>query len=171
MAKKASVLQIRQVRSRIGQTVRQREALRTLGLRRIGQVVERPDNPAVRGTVRAIAHLVSIERPGLPPREEPKAEQASAAAVTGVGEPDKVASAEVPATTMATKKKASKKKTARKKATKKKATKKKATKKKVTKKKATKKKVTKKKVAKKKVAKKRTARKTTTKKKASGGHS
>ena len=151
MAKKASVLQIRQVRSRIGQTLRQREALRTLGLRRIGQVVERPDNPAVRGTVRAIAHLVSIERPGLPPREEPKAEQASAAAVTGVGEPDKVASAEVP-----TKKKASKKKTARKKATKKK---------------ATKKKVTKKKVAKKKVAKKKTARKTTTKKKASGGHS
>ncbi len=61
MAKNASVLRIRQVRSRIGQTLRQREALRTLGLRRIGQVVERPDNAAVRGTVRAIPHLVSVE--------------------------------------------------------------------------------------------------------------
>ena len=155
MAKNASVLQIRQVRSRIGQTLRQREALRTLGLRRIGQVVERPDNPAVRGIVRAIAHLVSIERPDLL-REEPKTKQTSAAAVKGAGEPAKVVSAEVPATPTTTKKKAKKRKTTKKKATKKKATKKKATKKKATKKKATKKK---------------TARKTTTKKKASGGNS
>ncbi len=61
MAKNASVLRIRQVRGRIGQRRKQREALQTLGLHRIGQVVERPDNPAVRGTVRAIAHLVRVE--------------------------------------------------------------------------------------------------------------
>ena len=109
MAKNASVLQIRQVRSRIGQTLRQREALRTLGLRRIGQVVERPDNPAVRGIVRAIAHLVSIEGPDLL-REEPKTKQTSAAAVKGAGEPEKVVSAEVPATPTTTKKKAKKRK-------------------------------------------------------------
>ena len=150
MAKNASVLQIRQVRSRIGQTLRQREALRTLGLRRIGQVVERPDNQAVRGIVRAIAHLVSIERPDLL-REEPKTKQTSAAAVKGAGEPAKVAP-----TPTTTKKNAKKTKTTKKKATNKKTTKKKATKKKTTKKKATKKK---------------TARKTTTKKKASGGKS
>lgn len=61
MAKSSSVLRIRQVRSKIGQERKQREALRTLGLHRIGQVVERPDNPAVRGTVRFIGHLVRIE--------------------------------------------------------------------------------------------------------------
>lgn len=61
MAKSSSVLRIRQVRSKIGQSKKQREALRTLGLRRIGQVVERPDNAAVRGTVRAVGHLVRLE--------------------------------------------------------------------------------------------------------------
>ena len=60
MAKKAT-LQIRQVKSKIGQSRRQQETLLTLGLRRIGQVVERPDNPAVRGAVRAVGHLVRVE--------------------------------------------------------------------------------------------------------------
>jgi large subunit ribosomal protein L30 len=63
VAKNASVLRIRQVRSRIGQSKKQRAALLTLGLRRIGQVVERPDNVAVRGNVRVIAHLVRIDGP------------------------------------------------------------------------------------------------------------
>lgn len=61
MPKSSSVLRIRQVRSKIGQNKKQRDALRTLGLRRIGQVVERPDNPAVRGTVRFVGHLVRVE--------------------------------------------------------------------------------------------------------------
>ena len=131
MVKNASVLRIRQVRSRIGQTLRQREALRTLGLRRIGQVVERPDNPAVRGTVRAIGHLVRIEGPDLP-QEEPKLRQPSTAPVEESGKTDKATSA-APKTA---KKKTAKKKTAKKKTAKKKTTKKKTTKKKTTKKKA-----------------------------------
>ena len=152
MVKNASVLRIRQVRSRIGQTLRQREALRTLGLRRIGQVVERPDNPAVRGTVRAIGHLVRIEGPDLP-QEEPKLKQPSTAPVEESGKPDTATSAaEVPAAPKTVKKKTVKKKTAKKKTTKKKATKKKTTKKKATKKKATKKKATKKKATKKKAS-------------------
>jgi len=61
VAKSSSVLRIRQVRSKIGQSKKQREALRTLGLRRIGHVVERPDNAAVRGTVRVVGHLVRLE--------------------------------------------------------------------------------------------------------------
>ena len=61
MAKNASVLRVRQIRSRIGQTKKQRAALLTLGLRRIGQVVELPDNAAVRGNVRLIGHLVRVE--------------------------------------------------------------------------------------------------------------
>jgi large subunit ribosomal protein L30 len=44
-----------------GCTRRQRETVRTLGLRRIRDVVEREDSPVVRGAVRAIAHLVKVE--------------------------------------------------------------------------------------------------------------
>ncbi len=81
MTKNASVLRIRQVRGRIGQTRKQREALQTLGLRRIGQVVERPDNPAVRGTVRAIAHLVRVEGDDVAPAApKPKPAETKAAA-------------------------------------------------------------------------------------------
>lgn len=64
------MLRIRQVRSKIGQKRKQREALRTLGLRRIGHVVERPDNAAVRGTVRFVGHLVRVENePAEAPRK------------------------------------------------------------------------------------------------------
>lgn len=52
---------IRQVRSVIGRPPRQRRTLRSLGLRRIGQEVRRQDSPAVRGAVRAVAHLVEVE--------------------------------------------------------------------------------------------------------------
>lgn len=54
-------LKIVQTRSGIGGTASQRATLRTLGLHRIGQAVVRADGPEVRGMVRAIAHLVSVE--------------------------------------------------------------------------------------------------------------
>ncbi|HVR29608.1 MAG TPA: 50S ribosomal protein L30 [Thermoanaerobaculia bacterium] len=53
-------LRIQQVRSAIGSNPRQRETLRTLGLRRIREIVERDDTPAVRGAVAKIPHLVRI---------------------------------------------------------------------------------------------------------------
>ncbi len=53
-------IKIRQVRSPVGRPRRQREVLRTLGLRRIRHEVERPDTPAVRGAVAKIPHLVEI---------------------------------------------------------------------------------------------------------------
>jgi large subunit ribosomal protein L30 len=46
--------------SLIGCTDRQRASVRGLGLRRLHQVVERPDTPAVRGMVNAVPHLVEI---------------------------------------------------------------------------------------------------------------
>jgi len=55
-----SALKIVQTRSPIGGTKRQRETLRTLGLRRIGDASVRPDDPTVRGMIRAVAHLVSV---------------------------------------------------------------------------------------------------------------
>jgi large subunit ribosomal protein L30 len=54
-------LRVRQVKSAIGYVERQWATLRGLGLRKVGQVVELEDTPAVRGMVRAIAHLVKIE--------------------------------------------------------------------------------------------------------------
>ena len=53
-------LRIQQVRSVIGSNPKQREVLRTLGLRRIRAIVEREDSAAVRGAVKKISHLVQI---------------------------------------------------------------------------------------------------------------
>ena len=54
-------LKITQVRSTIGGRQNQKDTLRTLGLRRIGQSVVREDRPEVRGAVRTVAHLVTGE--------------------------------------------------------------------------------------------------------------
>ena len=58
MAKK---LVIEQVRSTIGRPRKQREALRGLGLRRIGHQVEHEDNPRVRGQINVVSHLVKVD--------------------------------------------------------------------------------------------------------------
>ncbi len=58
--KKTKTIRIRQVRSPIGRPRPQRHVLDSLGLRRIRQVVEREDTPAVRGMVAKIPHLVEI---------------------------------------------------------------------------------------------------------------
>jgi large subunit ribosomal protein L30 len=54
-------LRIRLVRSTIGQKPKTRAAVRTLGLRRIDQVTERPDTPSVRGLLARVSHLVEVE--------------------------------------------------------------------------------------------------------------
>ena len=54
-------LRIRQVRSRIGGSSSQRDTLRSLGLRRIGHEVVKDDRPEIRGMVRTVSHLVSVE--------------------------------------------------------------------------------------------------------------
>ncbi|RAY15139.1 50S ribosomal protein L30 [Actinomadura craniellae] len=56
-----SDLKITQTKSVISEKRNQRETLRTLGLRRIGQSTVRPDNPQVRGMIRTVAHLVAVE--------------------------------------------------------------------------------------------------------------
>lgn len=62
MAKKEThkTIHIEQIRSPIGRPRKQREVLRSLGLRRIRHVVEREDTPAVRGMVNKIPHLARI---------------------------------------------------------------------------------------------------------------
>lgn len=53
-------IKIKQVRSGIGFTRRQRATLRGLGLRRLQQVVELEDTPAVRGMIGKVSHLVVV---------------------------------------------------------------------------------------------------------------
>ena len=50
-----------QIRSGISGTHRQRETLRTLGLRKIRQSVVREDTPSVRGMIATVHHLVTVE--------------------------------------------------------------------------------------------------------------
>ena len=54
-------LKVTQVKSKIGGTRAQRESLRTLGLRRIGASVTRPDQPEIRGLIQVVRHLVVVE--------------------------------------------------------------------------------------------------------------
>jgi large subunit ribosomal protein L30 len=54
-------LKVTQVKSKIGGTQGQRDTLRSLGLRRIGDVVVKADRPEIRGMVQAVRHLVTVE--------------------------------------------------------------------------------------------------------------
>ncbi len=67
-----TTLRIKQVRSRVGNRQVHHDTLRTLGLRRIGQTVERPDTPSVRGLIKSVHHLVTFEEVAEP-EPEPRA--------------------------------------------------------------------------------------------------
>ena len=54
-------LKVTQIKSEIGGTRPQRDSLRSIGLKRIGQVVIKPDKPEFRGMIQAVRHLVSVE--------------------------------------------------------------------------------------------------------------
>jgi large subunit ribosomal protein L30 len=53
-------LKVQQVRSVIGYDRRQRATVRGLGLRRIRQIVEVEDTPAVRGMIFRVRHIVVV---------------------------------------------------------------------------------------------------------------
>jgi large subunit ribosomal protein L30 len=54
-------LQVKQTRSTIGCKKNQRDTLRSLGLKRIGDVVVKEDRPEIRGMVHTVRHLVVVE--------------------------------------------------------------------------------------------------------------
>jgi large subunit ribosomal protein L30 len=58
---KVGGLRVTQIKSKIGGTQGQRDTLRSLGLRRIGDVVVKADRPEFRGMVQAVRHLVTVE--------------------------------------------------------------------------------------------------------------
>ena len=112
MAEKSKpTIRIRWVRSGIGFSYRAKEMVRSLGLRRLRQVVERPDTPQIRGLVAKIPHLVEVvtEPPGpaelsvpeytVGPVEEAAVRTAARAAKKAAeGEEEKVARKKVAAT-------------------------------------------------------------------------
>ena len=54
-------LKVTQTRSGIGGLQNQRETLRSLGLKHIGDVVVKADRPEIRGMVHTVNHLVAVE--------------------------------------------------------------------------------------------------------------
>jgi large subunit ribosomal protein L30 len=53
-------IHLKWVRSAICAPVKQKLVVKGLGFTRLNQVIERPDNPAIRGMVAKIPHLVEI---------------------------------------------------------------------------------------------------------------
>jgi|ERR1700683_4460349 large subunit ribosomal protein L30 len=83
-------IRIRWIRSGIAFNRNQKEIVRSLGLRRLHQVVERADNPAVRGLIAKVAHLVEVidgpsgaVRPSIPEYTISQPEPARAGLPTG----------------------------------------------------------------------------------------
>ena len=54
-------MKITQVRSAIGGKQNHRDTLRSLGLKRLHDVVVKEDRPEIRGMVHTVRHLVTVE--------------------------------------------------------------------------------------------------------------
>jgi large subunit ribosomal protein L30 len=57
----ANKLSITLTRSLIGRPQDQRETVKALGLRKVNQTVEQQDNPAIRGMIKKVAHLITVK--------------------------------------------------------------------------------------------------------------
>jgi large subunit ribosomal protein L30 len=57
-------LRITYTTSKIGIKFDQKDTVVRLGLTRLGQTVEQPDNPCVRGMIHKVRHLVTVEEIG-----------------------------------------------------------------------------------------------------------
>ena len=61
MAEAKKTLRVTQIKSAIGYKHDQGATLKALGLGKIGRTVEQVDNPAVRGMIFKVKHLVEVE--------------------------------------------------------------------------------------------------------------
>lgn len=57
----ANKLEITLTRSVIGRPEDQRITVKTLGLKKLNQTVVQEDNPAIRGMINKVAHLVTVK--------------------------------------------------------------------------------------------------------------
>ena len=53
-------IKIQYYRSSIGYSVKQKTIVKSLGITKLNQTIERPDNPAMRGVVAKVPHLLRI---------------------------------------------------------------------------------------------------------------
>lgn len=54
-------IKVTKTRSEINRTQRQKQTMRALGLKKIGQSVEHQDTPNILGMIEKVKHLVSVE--------------------------------------------------------------------------------------------------------------
>ncbi len=54
-------LRVKYVKSAIGYSQDQKDTIRSLGLRKLHHIVEIEDNPAMRGMINKVRHLVQVE--------------------------------------------------------------------------------------------------------------
>ncbi len=57
----AEKLKITLVKSTIGAVPKNKKTVEALGLRKVNQTVEMPDNAAIRGMIQRVRHLVKVE--------------------------------------------------------------------------------------------------------------
>ncbi len=55
-------IRVKQTKSKIGSTQRQKNTLQALGLRKMNSVVEHEENNQILGMIEKVSHLVSVER-------------------------------------------------------------------------------------------------------------
>lgn len=60
MATKKKSIQVTLTKSPIGYSQRQKDTVRALGLRRLGQTVQQQDTPVIRGMIKKVEHLVTV---------------------------------------------------------------------------------------------------------------
>ena len=58
----SATLKVKQLKSKNGSDKRQRDTLRSIGLRRIGHTVEVSDTPQMRGMLHKVRHLVEVDK-------------------------------------------------------------------------------------------------------------
>ena len=58
----AKSLRVTLIRSGINRQEKQKQTIKGLGLRKMGVAVTLPDNVSVRGMIRAVSHLVRVEK-------------------------------------------------------------------------------------------------------------
>ena len=74
------MLRIKLVRSIIGQTKGNRLIVASLGLRKMNQIVEQPDNGSIRGMIHHVKHMLEVEEiADAPKAEKPKKAKKAAA--------------------------------------------------------------------------------------------
>ena len=75
----AKTLKIKQIKSAIGYSRREKNTIKALGIKKLQQEVIRPNNPQIKGMIEKVKHLLKVEeiRPEKAEKTEKVEKQAS----------------------------------------------------------------------------------------------